>query len=535
MKRTVFRHLTLSASLIAAVACSSAFAGDGGNPVAFEAFEEVQGVKEFTGQMIIRPIQPAQGVERKLNSSQIAQLRDAAVKRIHEHTDVIEYVWQTDEYIVSLRPGMTENELGEMFHKSGEFDYAHPDWMCYPTVIPNDSRISQQWHHKSPTVNSYGGWDVYTGDPSVSVGICDTGVRTSHEDLLLHRLEGYNAVDRRWENQGGSITDINGHGTWCTGTAAANGNNGRGVSGMGWDLSHRMLRVTNSGGGGANMSNLTHAARKSVESGDRCASVSYSGQTDPSVRSTGTYVKSIGGLLFWAAGNEGRRLSTNNRDADDVLIIGSTTSSDNRSSFSNYGPYVDFMAGGSGIFTTDRSHNSSYASVSGTSFACPMAAGLGALIWSADPNLTPDQVEQLLKDTCTDLGQQGVDDTYGYGRIDSADALVDLGTYRLKVIPDGPYFGRDNVSMRCLGGDPNTNTYLFYSLRGTGLTEVFPNVFVDLRQPKQIKPTRVSDSNGDALWGVRFPRVKKNIRAFLQGTQDTDNRTQTGFFIDIQP
>ncbi len=534
MKRTTIGFMTLSASLLAVSLASVAVAGNG-NGAAFKPFAEKVGVRQFTGQMIIRPIQVEQGIKKGLSNQKIAKLRKSAVNRINSLTKVKEYVWQTDEYIVFLKAGVTENDLAKKLLATGEYDYVEPNWMVYPTQIPNDPRIAQQWHHKTNNVDSYGGWDIATGDPSVSIGICDTGVRTTHEDLLLHRLEGYNTPDRKWESQGGRIDDINGHGTWTTGTACANGNNGKGVSGMGWDLSHRMLRVTNSPGGGAFISDLTLAARTAVENGDKCASVSYSGVTSSSVKSTASTIKGLGGLLFWAAGNEGQRLN-GDRDADDIMVVGATTSSNNKSSFSNYGPFVDFMAGGSNIFTTDRSSNSSYASVSGTSFACPMAAGLAGLIWATDPSLTPDEVENVLKTTARDLGPQGVDNTFGYGLVNSANALAAVGRYSLSVTPAPPIFSRSNVTFQTRGGDPNTNTMLFYSLKGTGLTEVANGVFVDLRNPKQVMPTRTSDGNGDADWPVKIPRVNRVTRAFMQATQDpTDNRTQKDLFYDIQP
>ena len=171
-------------------------------------------------------------------------------------------------------------------------------------------------------MQSSDGWSIHTGNSTVSVGICDTGIRTSHEDFQLHRLEGYNAVDQKWEGQGGDISAVHPHGTMTTGCAAANGNNGVGIAGVGWDLSHRMLRVSNSSGGSAYMSTLQHAARTAVESGDRIASVSYSGVDTPSSLTTASYIKSIGGLLVWAAGNDGRNLTYGNRDNDDIIVVG---------------------------------------------------------------------------------------------------------------------------------------------------------------------------------------------------------------------
>jgi len=84
---------------------------------------------------------------------------------------------------------------------------------------------------------------------------------------------------------------------------------------------------------------------------------------------------------------------------------------------------VDLMAPGDGVYTTDADSNSDYASVSGTSFSCPLAAGLCTLIFSANGALSPDDVETILKDSCDDLGSSGVDNTYGYGRIEVFEAM----------------------------------------------------------------------------------------------------------------
>ncbi|MFH0945366.1 MAG: PKD domain-containing protein, partial [Planctomycetota bacterium] len=165
-----------------------------------------------------------------------------------------------------------------------------------------------------------------------------------------------------------------------------------------------------------------------VESGDRVASVSYSGVDSSSNLTTATYIKSIGGLLVWAAGNDGRNLTYGNRDNDDIIVAGATNSGDSLTWFSAYGQFVDVVAPGEYIRTTDADSNTDYAYVDGTSFACPLTAGLCALMWSYNPSLTPDQIETALKNGCEDLGASGVDNTYGYGRINVYLGLVQAGS-----------------------------------------------------------------------------------------------------------
>lgn len=420
-------------------------------------YEEIPGLKEFSGQMIARPVQEADWMARGMSKFK-AEILTARGRAVLFASELVNHVPQTDEFIIRVPKDMTENSLSRTLMATGLFQYVEPDWILYPLASPNDPGFGNQWHHDANRMNSAAGWDVHTGDPSVSVGICDTGVLTSHEDLQLHRLEGYNAVDQQWESQGGNIGPVHNHGTRCTGCTAGNGNNGVGISGVGWNLSHRMLRVSNSSSGSASMSTLQHAARTAVENGNKVASVSYSGVDSSSNLTTATYVKSQGGLLVWAAGNDGRNLTYGDRDNDDIIVVGATDSSDGLAYFSAYGQFVDLTAPGVSIYTTSSESNSTYAYASGTSFATPLTAGLVALIWSHDPSLTPDEVEAKLKDGCDDLGSTGVDNTYGYGRIDVHGALEGGGP---PPPPEYPTISGNNnyeyIARAQIGGIDNTS------------------------------------------------------------------------------
>ena len=417
MKQSLaFAGLALSCALI-----SPSFAQTEQNTA--PAFKEIPGEREFTGWMIARPVQPTDLIGKGVNQQE-AETLHALGHGVMGGYAVRDFVTATDEYIFALPAGSDENSIARELMSTGAFQYVEPDWMLYPIATPNDGLLSYQWHHNANIMDSFGGWDIHTGNPSTVVAYCDTGVMTDHEDLLANRVEGYNAVDQQWENKGGNIGPVHYHGTSVTGCGSANGNNGVGVSGVGWNLGHRMMRVSNDSGGGAYNSVLNHAARTAIEAGDKVASVSYSGPDSSSNLTSATYIKGLGGLLFWAAGNDSRNLTYGNRDNDDIMIIGATNDADSRASFSAYGQYVDLMAPGEDVVSTYTSNTSSYAYVSGTSFACPIAAGLAGLIWSFDPSLTPDEVEDFLKNGCDDLGSAGVDNTYGYGRVNTNGSLT---------------------------------------------------------------------------------------------------------------
>lgn len=383
-------------------------------------------VREFSGELIARPIQHEEWTKRGLADAQAQQQAQLATTALSAYAR-IDYVPETDEYIIEVPAGKDENAVADELLATGLFQYVEPNWIVYPVACPNDPLLGNQWHHAASRMQSCDAWGLHTGNPTVGVGICDTGVLTTHQDLLLNRRQAYNAVDQLWESQGGAIGPIHPHGTQTTGCAAANGNNGVGISGTGWNLGHRMLRVSNSTGGGSSLAVLQHAARKSIESGDKVASVSYSGVDSSSNLTTATYIKNLGGMLVWAAGNENRNLTLGDRDADDIIVVAATDSNDAKASFSNYGIFVDVAAPGVSVYTTTSSSNSAYTAVSGTSFACPLTAGLVGLIWSANPTLTHDQVEAVLKQGCKDLGAAGVDNIFGHGRINSYNSLVLAG------------------------------------------------------------------------------------------------------------
>ncbi len=450
-------------------------------------YVEVPGDREFTGEMIARPVQAPAWQEQGLDFTRIEErMREA--RDLLGFYEIASYVPQTDEYVIKVPAGSTENQVSEQLTATGLFQYVEPNFRVFPIGCPNDPDLPSQWHHNQNRMQSCDGWNLHTGSPTSAVGYCDTGILTTHEDLQLHRREAYNAVDQVWENNGGNIGPVHEHGTWVTGCGSGNGDNGIGIAGVGWNLGHRMLRVSNDSSGSSSLSVLQHAARTSVENGDKVASLSYSGVDNDSNLSTATYIKSIGGLMVWAAGNDGRFLNKNNRDADDLIVAGGTDENDNLASFSAYGPFVDVTAPAVNVYTSGSSADNDYDAVSGTSFATPLTAGVCALIWSAEPGLSPDQVERFLKLGCDDLGAPGVDDDFAYGRIDIYGSLSEVKTIEFDypngqpgvLDPTGGTTMRVEVSGNGLFPRPDTGV-LYTDVGGgfiaTPMTQVSPNIY----------------------------------------------------------
>jgi subtilisin family serine protease len=379
-------------------------------------FVERPGVLQFSGRMIVRPAQHDELHLRGSTPEEINAIRERAAGTLRSHE--IEYIPETDEYIVQVPSGATESGYAEELMATGDYEYAVPDWICFPlSTIPDDPSLGMQWHH--PKVHSFQAWDITTGDSNLIIAIVDGGVQLDHTDLAGALVSGYNSADKLEQSAGGDVSDVDGHGTFVAGLAGAIGNNGVHVVGMGWNFSLMPVRYYNSPGGGY-LSDLLDGVRWAANHGARCVNVSQTGVEYAAVQTTGAYVKARGGLLFWAAGNDGRDLSW--FDWDDVIVVGATNQSDLRPSWSAYGLAVDVFAPGTDIVSTGLPGG--LAIGSGTSAASPIAAGIGGLIWSLAPNLPPDDVEEYLFAGCVDLGAPGEDDSWGWGRVDAHATLA---------------------------------------------------------------------------------------------------------------
>lgn len=417
-------RLTLLA-LVSALGVTLSFGNGANGP-----FVEKKGVQEFTGMMIVRPVQLDALAKRGLAPTEAKRVHQRALDRLRSMR--LRYYSEVDEVIVRVPRGQTENTLSQQLMQTGDYEYASPNWMCYPLgqkVTPNDPMLGQQWHHT--TMHSTEAWYIGKGLSNVTVAVVDTGVMTDHADLKRGIVSGYNSVDRKPQSEGGQVYDINGHGTHVAGDAAAQGNNGIGVVGAGWNFKIMPVRTSNSPGGGASTEDITAGARWAVEHGAKVASASYSGVDAPAVGTTGTYIKSIGGLFLYAAGNDARNLS--GFSYKDTIVVGASNPSDARASFSAYGRGVGVFAPGESILSTTLGGGYDY--FSGTSMATPVANGACALIWSINPSLEPDDVQEILYTTCDKIGDASI---FSNGRINLYKAALKAKNFKSKVQDIGP-------------------------------------------------------------------------------------------------
>lgn len=310
-----------------------------------------------------------------------------------------------------------EKAIANILNRSGYVAFAEADYAVEPTLQPNDPSFGNQWHHNN--VNSQQAWDITTGSSSVLVGVCDTGFDVNHPDLgpNLRTDLAYNAHDGT-----NNIYDANGHGTGSAGTLGAVGNNATGVAGANWDVDIIPVRIAISdGNSSAYISTMATCIEYAADNGARVVNLSYGGIQYETINAAAQYLRARNGLLFMSAGNSGQE-HADYPDFTSFVGVGATDRNDNRASFSSWGTYVDITAPGVEILTTYP--NNRYVYYSGTSFSSPLTAGIAALMVAANPNITPDEIENGLFSTAVDIGAAGDDNVFGHGLVDASAAVA---------------------------------------------------------------------------------------------------------------
>ncbi len=329
-------------------------------------------------------------------------------------------ITQIDVLIIDV-PEQSLETVESALQNNPAVDYVERDWILEPEAIPNDTWFQNQWHLTK--IGADQAWDITKGD-SAPIAILDTGIELTHQDLSAKLQNGWNFYDNN-----NDLTDVCGHGTKVAGAAAAITNNELGVAGVAWNNPIIPIKITDSnclGYYSSMIQGITYAA----DNGAKVANISFRVFNGNALTDAAQYMHSSGGWVVVAGGNTGN--FENYSDNQYVISVAATSSSDAVTSFSSYGPYIDFAAPGSGIYTTRTSD--SYGSSSGTSFASPITAGAIALVFASDSTLSPDDVYNKLKNSALDLGDSGRDDKYGWGRINIAAALA----YTVPIIDDIP-------------------------------------------------------------------------------------------------
>ncbi len=255
-------------------------------------------------------------------------------------------------------------------------------------------------------------WELHKGTKDMVVAVIDTGIDYNHEDLAFNVWRNPNptkgdVVGYNFIHNDGLPFDDQGHGTHCSGSVGAVGGNGIGVAGVTQRVSIMGVKFLSAEGSGT-----TEGAIKSidyaVENGAKVLSNSWGGPMDGNNNALQDSIRRAeakGVLFIAAAGNDGKNNDNASQASypaafnnENIIAVAATDDKDGMAYFSNYGK-VSTDVGAPGVNVYSLAPGNKYASMSGTSMACPHVAGAAALLWSKNPSWDWKKVKQVLMDT----------------------------------------------------------------------------------------------------------------------------------------
>lgn len=399
-------------------------------------------------------------------------------------------------YAFEINASVEIEKIADALAALPEVESAGPDWRAFPMDVPNDPMYPSQWGHNNtgqlldycwncgghPNGSPVGtvdfdsnvelAWDGPQGhgSSSVVVAIIDTGVDSSHPDLV--QVPGYDFGDFDADPNDDCFNSyVRGHGTACAGVTAAIRDNGIGVAGVAGDCSIMPLKVATSSGS-LTFSAVANALIFAADNGADVASLSLGAMIadDFGTSNAIAYAHASGVTILASTANgnasslafpanhqlvigvgaaspcgDRKRSSSNPSEVNPGYIADPNgyTCDGERWWGSNYGVDTQDAAGAVDVIaptilpTTDVQGSAGYDPggysmwFNGTSCSAPYAAGVCALILSADSSLSPDAVRDILVNSAEDVvnveSVVGWDRYSGYGMVNAAAAIAAIG------------------------------------------------------------------------------------------------------------
>ncbi len=343
-------------------------------------------------------------------------------------------------FLVEGPKTMAPEQVEQTLARVPGFKYIVPDYRYEADAIPNDQFFGSLWglHNTGQTggqndvdIDAVEAWNTSTGSNQVVIGISDTGVDYNHPDLNDNIWINPGEIPNNFQDDdlNGYVDDVRGfdfifgdndpmdesdHGSHVGGTAGAEGNNGQGITGVGWNVKLLPLKIGGAAGlsGAAGVAAMYYVYTLKTRANDaanvRAVNMSWGGPGfDPSMDFIISAHNTVGIMSVSSAGNGGPDFVGDNNDVvphypssyaqPNMIAVANLTSLNGREISSNFGSTtVHLAAPGTNILSTIRVSSGQYAFLTGTSMASPHVAGAVAVLFSAAPNATVADVKNAI-------------------------------------------------------------------------------------------------------------------------------------------
>lgn len=329
-----------------------------------------------------------------------------------------------------------------------EVNYCEKVPLMKVDVVPNEGMLTHLTQ-----INAANAWNVYSGFSNITVAIVDNAVMWTHADLAQNtftntaEIAGNNIDDdnngyiddrngwdcSNWDNNAVPTNTAMLHGTHCAGIAAACTNNSIGIASIGWGIRMIPVKTEFDNGSTSSISNGYDGIIYAAKIRARVISCSWGGSgfatTEQAVIN---YAWNRGCIVIASAGNSNSTTQNYPGAYANVYCVAACDPSNVKSTYSNYGTWVDITAPGNSIQSTVPYTGSvaAYQQLSGTSMATPLVAGLAGLMLSLSPNMTQTNVLNCISSTAVNIYSIAANASLttgslmGAGRIEAYQAML---------------------------------------------------------------------------------------------------------------
>lgn len=397
----------------------------------------------------------------------------SAVSKFFAKNNLLLKGTQELEKIVTVNYSSGEDpvSLSKKISKISGIEWAEPKYARVVADGPNDPVFNADTTtlYNLYKINAKEAWKINNGNKNIIIAIIDSGVYWEHPDLMqnIHQNLGEDADGdghtiewdgTRWvldpgdldgiDNDGNGFADdligwdfggTNGtpdnnpaedaptHGTLVAGVAGAVTNNGVGIASIGYNCSLMPVKGSREDLGNTYIIYSSEAIKYAADNGAKIINCSFSGYSySKAEQEVIAYAVSKGALVVAAAGNNNNSIPTYPAGYEGVLSVAATNINDVRYPASSFGETIDVSAPGQKIYTTWGTEG--YSTVSGTSLASPLVAGLAGLVKNQFKNYTPLQIGEQIRVTSDDISGLNTDSPLqhgmGKGRINAYKALT---------------------------------------------------------------------------------------------------------------